>query len=681
MIFRDYNSSLNSRGAAFSLLNPCSLLFVPCSLHIAFPIIVHCKMYIVHCPLIAYLCRMLVLRTTLLNILKLLLFWIIVFDIQRILFSLHNWDKFADIGFVEWLFAFIYSLRLDLATSGLLSLLPLLFLILHFTSPGKWTFRAFKYVLFLEILLCAFIHGGEINAYPEWNHKLTTRVFTHLLNPDEVVRTADYSMTIWFIVYATIEIFLGWWIARKMFNTKEHKNDLSLVIRIPIAFALLGVTGAGMVVLGRGGTQQIPINIDAAYYSKHYQSNDLSVNSVYFFAKSYMLYNRSEKGAQFPIIAEVKAKQALEDLYSYPKEHDIKIFNTSRPNIVFIILESWTANAIGSLSGKPGATPYFDKLTKEGLLFSRIFATGGTSEVGNSSIFSGYPALPEVFISMQPDKHRKIPSINQDLKEWGYTSHYMFSGDLKYGNIGGFFTDHGFETVEDENHFPGNLRRGKLNYFDEDLFKRLKGKIQKTNQPFMHCAFTGSTHSPYDFPDRGTPKWKGTEAAFMNSMYYADKCLWDFIRSCKKEKWYKNTVFVLIADHGHASPYVQNPNLAGYFHVPLLIIGEPVKKEFRGKKIETLGSQADIARTLIHQLGGNAERYPWSKDLLNPNCPQFALHTINRGYGWITPEGNFSYHMDGKRFEELTFDPKVLQYQQLRCHSFMTLMFQEYQKL
>jgi phosphoglycerol transferase MdoB-like AlkP superfamily enzyme len=333
------------------------------------------------------------------------------------------------------------------------------------------------------------------------------------------------------------------------------------------------------------------------------------------------------------------------------------------------------------LSGINGATPNFDKLTKQGLLFTNIYATGGTSEIGNSSIFSGYPALPEISITMQPDKHRKMPSFNEDLKKWGYTSNYIFSGDLKYGNIGGYFIDHGFDVVEDEDDFPKNLKRGKLNYYDEDLYSILIKKMDKSKGPFMHCAFTGSTHSPYDYPNRGTKKWKGEEPDFMNSMYYADKCLNDFLNKCKSHSWYKNTILVFVADHGHAAPTVENPNLSAYFHIPLFIYGEPLKKEFRGQKITTLGSQADIVRTLLYQMHGDFERYYWSKDLLNPNCPQFALHTINRGYGWITPKGNFSYHMDAKNYPDLTYDKKTLKKESDRCHSFMSLIYNEYKNL
>ena len=217
-----------------------------------------------------YLCRVRLLKSTSASILKLLLFWVIIFDIERILFSIHNWGKFSDIGFGEWLLAFVYSLRLDLATAALLSLVPIVLLVLFFVYPNKWLKRSFYWVVFIEFLICAMIHGGEINAYPEWNTKLTTRVFTHLLNPDEVVRTADYSMTIWFVIYASIEVFLSYKLMRMMFKFKETTQPFSWLIRLPIALVTLAVSGIIFVIIGRGGTQPIPINIDSAYYTKGY---------------------------------------------------------------------------------------------------------------------------------------------------------------------------------------------------------------------------------------------------------------------------------------------------------------------------------------------------------------------------------------------------------------------------
>lgn len=617
-------------------------------------------------------------RTSLLLILRLLVFWMILFELGRLLFSLHNWTVVSQLGWIEWFLVFIHSIRLDLATASLLSILPAIFLLAYYWK----NYQPFKKIAFLiiliELMAVITIIAGEINAYPEWNHKLTTRVFMHFLHPDEVVRTADWGMISFFSLY-TLAIgvssyyFLNKWVfSAKSTHTKPTKTGFSSLLTTQL-FSIVF-----LLVLGRGGIQQIPINTDSAYFSKEYAANDLSVNSVYFFAKSFILYNRSESGALFPKLESQRAKQLLEDFYSYPTVHNNSILRDKKPNIVVILLESWTANAIGCLDAEKTATPHFDKLAKNGLLFTHIYATGGTSEIGNASLFSGYPALPEVFITMQPEKHRQLPSLNQELKQWGYSSHYLFSGDLSYGNIGGYLADHGFDSVLDENDFPKNLSKGKLNYYDEDLYDFLLKQIRSTKGPFMHCAFTGSTHSPYDFPKKGIPSWQGEEKDFMQSMQYADQALFNFLERCKKEPWYTNTLFVLVADHGHAAPGVRNPNLGAYFKIPLLILGEPLKKEWKGKQIETLGSQADIARTLLYQMGGDSKRFTWSKDLLNPKCPEFALHTINRGFGWVSPKGNFSYNMDAKRFLDNSYTTSELKKEERRCHAFMSLLFDEY---
>lgn len=622
------------------------------------------------------------LKQAVLRIGAILLFWIVFFDFQRILFSIHNWSKFSEVGWGEWFGAFVYSFRLDLATAGLLSILPFLFLAITLFKNKRIFKRLFYGVMFLEILVCSFIHAGEINAYPEWNHKLTSRVFMHLSNPDEVFRTADYGMTFWFVIYSLLEIVFGFKWMRYLFSFKWEVSHLKTYLTVSIyPFVIALFTGVAFI-FGRGGLQQIPINIDAAYYSNHYVANDLSVNSTYFFAKSFLLYKRAEIDAFIPKVEESKAKQLLNDFYSYPIEHDVRILKNKRPNVVFIILESWTATAIGSIYGQESATPNFDKLTKEGLLFTNIYATGSTSEIGNAGIFSGYPAVPEISISMQPDKHRKLPCLNEDLEGWGYSTSYLFSGDLKYGNIGGYFVDHGFDEVEDEQSFPKDLPRGKLNFYDEDLYKILIEKMNRRKEPFMQCAFTGSTHSPYDYPkDKKHQKFEGAESEFMNSMVYADECLYNFLEDCKKENWYKNTLFVIVADHGHASKYNQNPSVTDFFHIPLLLYGEPLKNEFKGVKIDQVGSQADIARTLLVQMGGDFERYEWSKDLLNPTAPQFALHTLIRGYGWVTEKGHFNYQMDSEQYIENTFEVKNRSKEKERCNAFLSLIYQHYKSL
>ena len=622
------------------------------------------------------------LKKLFLQYFKLFLFWILVFDFQRILFSIHNFNKFEGVSFGEWLGAFFYSFKLDMGTAGALVVLPALILSFRVITNSKWIHYLFFGILFIEALFVALIHSGEVNAYGEWNHKLTSRVFMHLGNPDEVFRTADYSMTFWYFVFLLLELVFAWKLMRVLFKFETQIRFSKWFVGLPVALLSFGIVGASSFLLLRGGLQPIPMNINAATYSNNPVSNDLSINSLYFFGKSYLLYNRSEIDEYMPKIDPKLAKKLTADMMDYPKMHDQYFLKTKRPNVVFIVLEGWAAEAMSCLSKTKKSTPYFDAIAKEGILFTNVFATSGTSEIGNSSIFSGFPGIPEVSITMQPEKHRKLRSLNQDLEAWGYNTNYMFSGDLKYGNIGGYFMDHGFDVVKDESDFPSDLPRGKLNFYDEDLYKFLIEGMNKSKQPFMHCAFTGSTHSPYDQPKakRGDV-FSGNESGFMNALVYADEALGKFIKDCKKQPWFNNTVFIFVADHGHATPNIDNPSSSIYNHIPLLFWGNAIKEDYRGKRMDVLGSQADIAATLLYQMAGKSDAYPWSKDLMNPNVSQFALHTISRGYGWISPKGNMTYEMQSAVFVEDNFPKSVRAKEHQNCFAFLTEVYKYYKEL
>ena len=156
-----------------------------------------------------------------------------------------------------------------------------------------------------------------------------------------------------------------------------------MLVRIPVSVLLLGIFSFLYLLLARGGWQQIPININSSFFSNKTVVNDLATNSTYYFGKSYLLYNRSEIDDLMPDINLNEAKRIVDKLYNYPREHDVKVLENERPNVVFIVLEGWASEAIGSLGETKGATPHFDALAEEGLLFTNIYATGGTSEIGN----------------------------------------------------------------------------------------------------------------------------------------------------------------------------------------------------------------------------------------------------------------------------------------------------------
>ncbi|MBI2259848.1 MAG: LTA synthase family protein [Flavobacteriia bacterium] len=565
---------------------------------------------------------------------------------------------------------------------SLLIVLPFILLSLYLFSAKKIYFVLSKIILFLIFFLINGLHAGEINAYSEWNHKLTSRVFMHLANPDEVVRSADYSMIIWFFVYFILEMLFSIFLSKKLLSFLKKPNIAKNQKKIP-QWALSIVLFFGVLIVQiRGGFQAIPININSAIFSKNPVSNDMSINSLYFFSKSYLLYSRSTIDEYIPKINSLQAKQTVDSLYNYSRGHNEMFLKNQRPNIVFVVLESWVADAVSCIGQMKNSTPHFDQLAKEGILFSNVYSTSHTSEIGNASIFSGFPAIPEVSISMQPEKSRKLKSINQVLKSEGYSSSYLFSGDLKYGNIGGFFMDHNFDKVMDENDFSGDLKKGKLNYYDEDLYKKFIQEIDGSKEPFIQCAFTGSTHSPYDFPRKQKARFFGKEADFMNSMVYADQCIDQFIRQAKKKPWYKNTLFVFVADHGHASPNVDFAMNHEFYHIPLLFWGEVIKQEFKGKKITKKGSQADIPLTLLIQMGFPVfDSFPWSKDLMNPLSPEFVFHSIIRGYGWGSANGHLAYQFEMKSYIENTFQDSLKNYEQNRGAAYLKTVYEYYKKL
>jgi hypothetical protein len=147
---------------------------------------------------------------------------------------------------------FIYSLRLDLATAAFLSVIPLCLMFLLKIQKHKWLRWMFYLVFGIEILVVSIIHSAEINAYFEWNHKLTSRVFMHLSNPDEVFRTADYSMTIFFSLFLIFEIFAAYFLIRKLLppqrftlvaNNWKERSYLVLAFPLLIGFCLLFARG------------------------------------------------------------------------------------------------------------------------------------------------------------------------------------------------------------------------------------------------------------------------------------------------------------------------------------------------------------------------------------------------------------------------------------------------------
>jgi phosphoglycerol transferase MdoB-like AlkP superfamily enzyme len=611
----------------------------------------------------------------------LVLFWILLFDFHRLLFSIINYSKIENASFIEWIEAFIFSFRLDIAMAAALSVIPILILSFYIHYPSKFLRILFYSFIYFELTFVILINSGEIQTYEEWNHKLTSRVFKHLSNPDEVFRTASWTSTILFFIIGNVEFIFSYQVLKRLkiifFIEEDRKSHFVKIITSFFGFILLGSISF---LLLRGGIQQIPLNINSAIYSNNPTLNDISINTPYNFSKSYLIYNKTNLDDVIPKMNSKSINHLKDSLFNYIETTNIELFKNKKPNIVLVIFEGWGAEAIDCLGKTKGATPNFNSLAKEGYLFDNIYASSGTSEIGNATIFSGFPAIPEVSITMQPEKHRHLKTINQDLQKIGYETGYLFGGDLKYGNIGGFLMDHGFKNIKDENQLP-SIERGKLNYYDEDLYNFLLKEIKQRRKPFFQCVFTGSSHAPYDYPNKTPKTFTGEESEYMNSIIYADWCLGKFIKKAKKQDWFSNTLFVFISDHGHTTPTAPTPHESPFFRIPLLFWGPILKSEYKGKRNSILGGQCDFPKTFLSQLNIKTTDYPWSKNLLSSNCPQFAIHTINKGYGWATQSGNLTYQLQEKIYIQQTFPKEILKKEEDNAKALLNSIYNYYKKL
>src|SRR6185437_7896635 len=384
----------------------------------------------------------------------------------------------------------------------------------------------------------------------------------------------------------------------------------------------------------RGGIQKIPMNISDVYFSEKIFADHAAINLPWNIMFS--ILNMHNKQNPFDYFPEEKAEQLVKDLYNTGPKKIPSILSVEKPNIIFIILESYTAKWIGCLGGIRGVTPNLDSIAANGLLFTNIYAAGDRSEKGQVAVLSGYPNQAITSIIKTPTKTRHLPSINQSLAPLGYTSSYTYGGELEFANIKSYLINIKMQRLVSKYSFPVSERTTSWGVHDQYVFDRFYKDIHEEKQPFFATVFTLSSHEPYDVPMK--PRFKGNDETtrFENSVVYTDSIIGSFINRLKKDSLWNNTIIVFVADHGHPLPGHDPEDRPSKFHIPLIFTGGALT--FKGK-INAIGSQTDIATTLLDQLHVPADKFEWGKDLLDSSAKPFAFYSFNNGFGFVTPKG------------------------------------------
>jgi phosphoglycerol transferase MdoB-like AlkP superfamily enzyme len=449
---------------------------------------------------------------------------------------------------------------------------------------------------------------------------------------------------------------------------KNFKRLQRLFIWIPFFLFLT----ASLIIPVRGGFGVAPINAGAVYFSKNMFLNHTAINAVWNVGTSAFTQKPLKNPYEFGDL-----KQAETVVSSLTSDGGIpeNFLNTSRPNIILIVLESFSGYLIGPIGGDSLVTPNINRYSKEGILFSSFYASGTRTDKAMPAILDGYPAQPAQSIIKEPKKSQTLPSLVKILNCNGYNSAFWYGGDINFANFNSFVIGSGFQSIITKDNFDPKDCNSKWGVHDHILFRTFEDSMKTVREPFLKVVLTLSSHEPFDVPM--SPVFSGSDVGdkYRNSVYYSDKTLGSFLDWAKEKDWWKNTLIIMVADHA-ARIYDTMPNFKqNVFKIPMLWVGGALSK--KGVRIEKLGGQVDIPLTLLNQLGIKSE-FPFGKDLLSDKSKSFAFYTYNEGFGFLTDSSYVGF--DLKSRTSMLSEGKDPVDAEMKGKAYLQVLFNDYLK-
>jgi phosphoglycerol transferase MdoB-like AlkP superfamily enzyme len=296
-------------------------------------------------------------------------------------------------------------------------------------------------------------------------------------------------------------------------------------------------------------------------------------------------------------------------------------------NVMLISVESLSAKFLTRFGEKNDITPFMDKWFRQGLLFTNFYATGTRTARGLEAITLSMPPTPGRSIVKRPDSSRMY-SLGNVFRNLGYDTAFLYGGRGFFDNMNAFFSGNGYRVVDQTCLSNREITfENAWGVCDEDLYLRAIHEANQTYQdrkPFFFHIMTTSNHQPFTFPegkiDLMPGEGKGGSGRF-GGVKYTDYALAQLIQQAKKQPWFEDTVFVVVADHCAASAGKVGLPVEKY-HIPLFIYSP---KHIRPKEIHALSSQIDLAPTLLALLNISYESFFFGKNILSPGFKGRAL--------------------------------------------------------
>jgi len=525
--------------------------------------------------------------------------------------------------------ALMIGLRMDLAAAFAL-LFPLA---LWVTLVRDRTFRSRTHrglMLFLVTAYTvaqAFTAKAEVEFFNEFNARFNTVALDYLIYPHEVFVNLWESYPVVPILIACVLLGLGvaWFFRGPILRSGQVSSRLRVRLGFLVTYAALTFFLHQTVTYGttRFSTDRVVDELASnGLYSLAYaaRTHDLDYNAYYRTIPLDDAYARTrrllgQRGAAF-----TKAPRSIERLIT--ARHGVP-----PRNVVIILVESFGSEFWGVLNpGMPSWTPEMDALSKDGLLFTRLHASGNRTVRGMEGVLASFPPLPGDSI-VKRHLSDNVATLARTLKSQEYRTLFLYGGRGLFDGMRSFCLRNGYERFIEQKDFPKPTFTTIWGVCDEDIFHRTLQELRvlaADKKPFFATVLTVSNHQPFTYPKGRIPE-NPDQHARPFAVKYTDHAIGEFMRQVKKEPFYKDTVFAIVADHG-ARVYGSQTIPIKSYEIPLLIVGGVTPGTVNG----TIGSSLDVGPTILGLAGVSYRSNFFGRDLL----------AIDQNSGWAVMNHN-----------------------------------------
>lgn len=582
------------------------------------------------------------MKKRLLFLLAVFILWLPLLAIQKPVFMLYHHALANGASLTDYLKVITHGLLLDCTVSGYLTAIPLLCVLVSIWLPGRFYRKFLKGYFGAMGLLIAAIFAVDVALYGYWGFRLDATLFFYLQSPADAMASVPVGT---FLLQSALFLIYAYAIFRVF-----QRFVIPLFPETPVRNRAVGTVAvllcAGILFIPiRGGVTTSTANVGMVYFSKNQFLNHSAINPAFSLLAS--LSKQQDFAAQFDFFPEEERQKRYEaltrtDNTGVTSMERKKWLTTDRPNILIILMESFTANAVEAVGGEAGITPNLNRLSREGITFTNMYANSFRTDRGIVAVLNGYLAQPTTSIMKYPAKSQTLPSIAKSLGEQGYVADMLYGGDINFTNMQSYFFSSGYSKITADRDFPLSQRLSKWGANDDITFTHLYESIREKDEktPWLSTFLTLSSHEPFEVP------FHHLEDPFLNSVAFTDSCIGNFIDRLKELPVWKNTLVVLISDHGFRYPSSVLDYEPRRFHIPMIWLGGAIKEP---AVIDTYANQTDLAATLLNQLNLPHNQFEFSRDILDPGYPKYSFYTFPNGFGFIDSTGISVYDNEGNK--------------------------------